>query len=232
MAVTTRGERRIVTALIADVVGSTAIGEQLGPERSKLLIDEVVRLMAEQVRRYEGTVAQLVGDEMLAVVPDADEVEHALDRIVISEAMSALTPEHRAVIVETYYRGKSVADAAESLGVSETQLDQLIAARRNPAMNPPARITVGKTTGLHLSWFVYRGAGKVTFSPDQVKPWEDTRAGMNSPWAPLWTPPRMPADGKVVAQATFSEPGTYVLKALADDGGLTGYQDLTVTVTK
>jgi hypothetical protein len=42
----------------------------------------------------------------------------------------------------------------------------------------------------------------------------------------------MPADGKVVAQATFSEPGTYVLKALADDGGLTGYQDLTVTVTK
>ena len=66
MAVTTREERRIVTALIADVVGSTAIGEQLGPERSKLLIDEVVRLMAEQVRRYEGTVAQLVGDEMLA----------------------------------------------------------------------------------------------------------------------------------------------------------------------
>ena len=54
---------------------------------------------------------------MLAVVPDADEVEHALDRIVISEAMSALTPEHRAVIVETYYRGKSVADAAQSLGV-------------------------------------------------------------------------------------------------------------------
>ena len=65
-AVTTRGERRIVTALIADVVGSTAIGERLGPERSKLLIDEVMRLMAEQVRRYDGTVAQLVGDEMLA----------------------------------------------------------------------------------------------------------------------------------------------------------------------
>jgi ABC-type transport system substrate-binding protein/class 3 adenylate cyclase len=65
MAVTTE-ERRIVTALIADVVGSTAIGEKLGPERSKLLVDEVMRLMAEQVRRYDGTVAQLVGDELLA----------------------------------------------------------------------------------------------------------------------------------------------------------------------
>src|SRR5919197_1529205 len=65
MAVAT-GERRIVTALIADVVGSTAIGETLGPERSKLLIDEVMRIMSEQVRRYDGTVAQLQGDELLA----------------------------------------------------------------------------------------------------------------------------------------------------------------------
>jgi ABC-type transport system substrate-binding protein/class 3 adenylate cyclase len=65
MAVAT-GERRIVSVLVADVVGSTAIAEQLGPERSKFLIDEVMRLMAEQVRRFDGTVAQLVGDEMLA----------------------------------------------------------------------------------------------------------------------------------------------------------------------
>jgi autonomous glycyl radical cofactor GrcA len=122
--------------------------------------------------------------------------------------------------------------AAASLGVSETQLDQLIAARRHPDMNPPARITVGKITGLHLSWFVYRGAGKVTFSPEQVKTWEDTRAGMNSPWAPLWTPPKMPADGKILVEATFSEPGTYVLKALADDGALLGEDSVTVTVTR
>jgi len=25
----------------------------------------------------------------------------------------------------------------------------------------------------------------VTFDPPQIKPWEDTRAGANSPWAPL-----------------------------------------------
>ncbi|MGH3006732.1 MAG: ABC transporter substrate-binding protein [Gaiellaceae bacterium] len=60
------GERRIVSVLVADVAGSTAIGEKLGPERSKFLIDEVMRIMAEQVRRFDGTVAQLVGDEMLA----------------------------------------------------------------------------------------------------------------------------------------------------------------------
>ena len=66
MAVTT-GERRIVSVLIADVVDSTRIGERLGPERSKFLMDEVVRIMTEQVERYDGTVAQLVGDEVLAL---------------------------------------------------------------------------------------------------------------------------------------------------------------------
>src|SRR5204863_7867568 len=114
----------------------------------------------------------------------------------------------------------------------QTQLQQLIAARRNPEMNPPARVTVGKTTGLHLSWFVYRGAGKVTFSPEQVKSWEDTRTGMNSPWAPLWTPPVLPKDGKIVVQATFTEPGTYTLHAVADDGALLGSDDVPGSVTK
>jgi ABC-type transport system substrate-binding protein/class 3 adenylate cyclase len=65
MAVAT-GERRIVSVLVADVVGSTAIGQKLGPERSKFLIDEVMRIMTEQVRRFDGTVAQLVGDQLLA----------------------------------------------------------------------------------------------------------------------------------------------------------------------
>jgi hypothetical protein len=72
----------------------------------------------------------------------------------------------------------------------------------------------------------------VTFDPPQIKPWEDTRAGANSPWAPLWAPPPMPADGRIVTKATFNEPGTYVLSALADDGALTGGDSLTVTVTK
>lgn len=41
----TAGERRVVSALVADVAGSTAIGEQLGPARSKFLFDEIVGLM-------------------------------------------------------------------------------------------------------------------------------------------------------------------------------------------
>jgi hypothetical protein len=103
---------------------------------------------------------------------------------------------------------------------------------RNPAYNPPSRITVGKANGLHLSWFVYRGAAKVTFDPPQVEVWENTRTGGNSPWAPLWQPPALPADNKWTAQAVFAEPGTYVLRARADDGALYADEDITVTVTR
>jgi hypothetical protein len=102
---------------------------------------------------------------------------------------------------------------------------------RNPAYNPPSRITVGKANGLHLSWFVYRGTGKVAFDPPQVKVWEDTRAGTNSPWAALWQPPALPADNRWTAQATFAEPGTYLLRARADDGALYADDEITVTVT-
>jgi hypothetical protein len=102
----------------------------------------------------------------------------------------------------------------------------------NPAFIPPRQSTVGKRVGLHLAWFVYRGAGKVTLDPPQVKVWEDTRTGANSPWAPLWVPPALPKDGKWVAQATFDEPGTYVLCARADDGALLADEELTVTVAR
>jgi hypothetical protein len=128
-------------------------------------------------------------------------------------------------------RGGSAAAPPGSAGVGIEQLAALFGTR-NPAYIPPSRVTVGKVTGLHLSWFVYRGTGKTSFDPPQVKVWEDTRTGANSPWAPLWTPPELPADGKWVAQATFAEPGTYVLRARADDGALLDDEEVTVTVTR
>lgn len=95
-------------------------------------------------------------------------------------------------------------------------------------LRPPSRVTVGKTNGLFLSWNVYRGQGVAHFDPPQVKPWEDTRTSANSPWGALWTPPPVPADGMYSVNVTFDEPGTYVLWARADDGGL--YHDQYVTV--
>ena len=98
-------------------------------------------------------------------------------------------------------------------------------------MRPPSRVTVGKTNGLFLSWNIYRGEGNATFDPPQVKPWEDTRKSANSPWGALWVPPPVPEDGMYSVDVTFDMPGTYVLWARADDGGLFHDQYVTVNVT-
>ncbi len=96
------------------------------------------------------------------------------------------------------------------------------------AMRTPVRITVNKSNALHMTWFPYRGEGEVAFDPPQVKPWEDTRPFQNSPWSPFWVAPPEPEDGRWVTDAVFYEPGTYVLRGRADDGGL--YSDVEVTV--
>lgn len=97
---------------------------------------------------------------------------------------------------------------------------------------PPSAITVGSQTGLRHSCFVYRGAGRVTFTPAQAKVWEDTRAGANSPWAPRWMAPAIPPDGKYTVSATFQDPGTYTIRCLASDGALNTPKDVVVTVSK
>ena len=95
---------------------------------------------------------------------------------------------------------------------------------------PPSAITVGSQTGLRHSCFVYRGAGRVEFSPRQAKVWEDTRVGANSPWAPRWMAPAIPPDGRYQVNVTFADPGQYTIRCLASDGALNTYKDIVVNV--
>ncbi len=88
-------------------------------------------------------------------------------------------------------------------------------------------------TGLAFSWMVYRGdAARVTFGPTQLKTWQDTRVYSNSAWSPPYILPSVPPDGRWEVDATFDEPGTYVLRAVAGDGALQTSENLTITVTR
>ncbi|MFD0891804.1 sigma-70 family RNA polymerase sigma factor, partial [Streptosporangium algeriense] len=55
--------------------------------------------------------------EALAVVPADDELERAVESWAVAEALATLRPEHREVLAEVYYQGKSVKEAAEALGI-------------------------------------------------------------------------------------------------------------------
>src|SRR5439155_9184196 len=59
-------ELRPVTALFADVVGSTSLGEQLDPAEVKVLIGECVTRMTRAVESYGGVVRSFMGDGIAA----------------------------------------------------------------------------------------------------------------------------------------------------------------------
>src|SRR5262249_38795912 len=64
---TPEGERKTITALFADLKGSTALIEGLDPEEARAIIDPALQLMMDAVHRYEGYVAQALGDGIFAL---------------------------------------------------------------------------------------------------------------------------------------------------------------------
>jgi class 3 adenylate cyclase/tetratricopeptide (TPR) repeat protein len=61
------GERKTVTALFADIKGSTALMEGLDPEAAHAIVEPVLRLMIEAMHRYEGYVVRSTGDGIFAL---------------------------------------------------------------------------------------------------------------------------------------------------------------------
>jgi class 3 adenylate cyclase len=61
------GERKLVTALFVDIIGSTVLEQDLDPEEARRIIDPALSLMIEAVRRYDGYVVQSTGDGIFAL---------------------------------------------------------------------------------------------------------------------------------------------------------------------
>src|SRR5438128_1202602 len=77
-----REERKVVTAVSADLAGSTALGDRLDPEEVKLIVAEAVARMVQAVEEFGGTVKDLAGDGILALfgapVTHEDDAERAV----------------------------------------------------------------------------------------------------------------------------------------------------------
>ena len=71
----TSEQRKVVTVLFCDVVGSTALGESTDPEAVRTLLARYFERMKAIVERHGGTVEKFIGDAVMAVfgVPLAHE---------------------------------------------------------------------------------------------------------------------------------------------------------------
>jgi len=95
------GERKQVTVLFCDLVGSTALAERLGPETMHLLLNRFFELALSEVHRYEGTINQFLGDGFMALfgAPIAHE-DHARRAALAALGLQKLLAEHHAELGE------------------------------------------------------------------------------------------------------------------------------------
>jgi len=150
-------QRKVVTILFADVIGSTALGEQLDPERLRTVLGTYFKAMAEVIGSWGGTVEKYVGDAIMAVfgVPAVreDDAERALHAALEMETrLTELNAEfERAHHVTLQVRvGVNSGEVVAPMGPAPTQRivagDAVNVAARLEQAAPPGATLVGERT--------------------------------------------------------------------------------------
>jgi RNA polymerase sigma-70 factor, ECF subfamily len=94
--------------------------EALDPERGAVrswLFTTARNLAIDAWRRRSVRVGEVMTDVLPEPPPDTDEADRAVEAWTVAEALGRLSQQHRDVLVECFYRGHSVAEAAARLGV-------------------------------------------------------------------------------------------------------------------
>ncbi len=168
-------ERRPVTVLFADIVGSTQLGERLQPDETKVLIGECVTWMSRAVEEYGGTVQAYQGDGICAYfgVPSAheDDPERAArSALRILELVDAYARDiELAWEISGFAVRVGVNSGATAVGLVGAVDPQTVAlgdttnvAARLQAAAAPGTILVGETTARHLAErFVLEQVGEI-----------------------------------------------------------------------
>jgi class 3 adenylate cyclase len=187
------GERKTVTALFADIKGSTELVRDLDPEEARAIVDPVLHLMMEAVHRYGGYVAQSTGDGIFAMfgAPIAHE-DHAQRAL---HAALAMQEELRRYANRMRSDGKTSVEARVGVNTGEVVVRTIetgghteytpvghvtnLAARMQTAA-PPGSIVVSEATRrLCEGYFEFRALGPTTIKglDAPVEVYELVRAG-------------------------------------------------------
>ncbi|MFQ5859147.1 MAG: tetratricopeptide repeat protein, partial [Anaerolineae bacterium] len=174
-----RGERRVVTILFSDVKGSTAMAENLDPEEVMEIMDGAFEVLIEPIYRYEGTLARLMGDAILAFfgapIAHEDDPERAgraaLDILAGARRYAARLERERGITGFNVRVGINtglvvVGEVGTDLRVEYTAMGDAVnlAARMESAAEPGTVLITQDTHRLIRPWFETE-----TLDPIQVK---------------------------------------------------------------
>ena len=146
-------ERRVVTVLFADLVGFTALSEQLDPEQVKRLVDHAFERLVRDVTAFGGRVDKIIGDAIVALfgapVAHEDDAERAVRAALrMQETLGTYAEESGAGIrmrigVNT---GEVLVGALRAGGDYTAMGDVVNTASRLQTLAEPGEVLVGEST--------------------------------------------------------------------------------------
>ena len=146
-------ERRVVTVLFADLVGFTALSEQMDPEQVKRLVDQAFERLVRDVTAFGGRVDKIIGDAIVALfgapVAHEDDAERAVRAALrMQETLGVYAEESGAGIririgVNT---GEVLVGALRAGGDYTAMGDVVNTASRLQTLADPGEVLVGEST--------------------------------------------------------------------------------------
>ena len=202
------GERKPVTILFTDIVGSTALAEKLDPEEWKEIVSEAHRRVSQAVYQYEGTIAQLLGDGVLAffgapVTHEDDPIRAVRAALDIQEAIGKYAGELKGCVDDFQMRvGLNTGTVVVGSVGSDLHMEYLaigdavnLAARLQSAAWP-GKVLISDSTARHVkTTFELQDLGEVslkgkaepviTYEVIQAKAVPESTRGFEELYSPL-----------------------------------------------
>jgi class 3 adenylate cyclase/tetratricopeptide (TPR) repeat protein len=172
------GERKQVSVLFCDIVRSSALAAELGPEEFHLVIDRFFRAGLAEVHRYEGTINQFLGDGFMALfgAPIAHE-DHARRAVLAALGIAARAEVNIRIGINS--GPVVVGTIGDDLRVDYTAFGDttVLAARLQAAAEPGAVLLSQQTAGLVRGYFSLEEVAPVQVKERTVNPVRVTGLG-------------------------------------------------------
>ena len=153
------GERKTLTALFADIKGSTELMEELDPEEAQALIDPALRLMIGAVQHFDGYIVQSTGDGIFAVfgapVAHEDHPQRAL------HAALRMQDQLRAYGARLRAEGRAPIEIRVGVNTGEVVVRSIQTGARTVEYTP-----IGHTTNLAARLQTIASTGSIVVSKD------------------------------------------------------------------
>ena len=178
-------ERRHLTVMFSDLVGSTALSARLDPEDMREIIGAYHRCCAEQITRAGGFVAKYMGDGVLAYFgyplaneDDAEQAVHAA--LAIIQAVPKLQLVHNAALQVRIGIATGMVVVGDLVGQGEAQERGVVGetpnlAARLQALTEPGKVVISEgTRRLTRGLFDYHDLGRLSLKglPGPVQVWQ------------------------------------------------------------